>query len=177
MERTYGPKKAESVLYASKNAGKISGIDAICDSVARLSARIDRFLGRRADDFSEADHPRAEDGRVGNKAGSHGGEEKTSRTTGHEAAKTVEGKRVTGEGKALPAHIAALKIPPAWTDVTFNPDPKGELLATGKDAKGRRQAVYSAEFAGKQAAAKFARISELSQKFEAISAQNEEARK
>lgn len=27
MEKTYGPKKAEQVLYASKNAGKISGID------------------------------------------------------------------------------------------------------------------------------------------------------
>ena len=28
MEETYGsPKKAEQVLYASKNAGKISGID------------------------------------------------------------------------------------------------------------------------------------------------------
>jgi hypothetical protein len=28
MEKTYGSKKkAESVLYASKNAGKISGID------------------------------------------------------------------------------------------------------------------------------------------------------
>lgn len=30
MEKTYGSKKkAESVLYASKNAGKISGIDTI----------------------------------------------------------------------------------------------------------------------------------------------------
>jgi hypothetical protein len=27
MDRTYGPKKAEQVLYASKNAGKITGID------------------------------------------------------------------------------------------------------------------------------------------------------
>jgi hypothetical protein len=27
MKKTYGPKKAEQVLYASKNAGKISGID------------------------------------------------------------------------------------------------------------------------------------------------------
>jgi hypothetical protein len=27
MEKTYGPEKAERVLYASKNAGKISGID------------------------------------------------------------------------------------------------------------------------------------------------------
>lgn len=27
MEKTYGPEKAKSVLYASKNSGKITGID------------------------------------------------------------------------------------------------------------------------------------------------------
>ena len=27
MDKTYGSKKAEQVLYASKNAGKITGID------------------------------------------------------------------------------------------------------------------------------------------------------
>lgn len=28
MEKEYGPKKGEEVFYASKNAGKISGVDA-----------------------------------------------------------------------------------------------------------------------------------------------------
>jgi hypothetical protein len=27
MKKTYGPKKAKSVFYASKNAGKIKGVD------------------------------------------------------------------------------------------------------------------------------------------------------
>jgi DNA topoisomerase-1 len=76
----------------------------------------------------------------------------------------------------LPPHIEALKIPPAWTDVTYNPDPEGDLLATGKDAKGRGQAIYSAAHWTKSAAEKFSRINELDQKFASIFAQNEEAR-
>jgi hypothetical protein len=27
MKKTYGPKKGEKVFYASKNAGKIKGVD------------------------------------------------------------------------------------------------------------------------------------------------------
>src|SRR5205085_197476 len=84
-------------------------------------------------------------------------------------------QRMTVTGAALPAHIQALKIPPAWTDVTFSADPKAALLATGKDSKGRRQAVYSAEFSAGQAAAKFSRISELDQKFSEIFEQKEAA--
>jgi hypothetical protein len=33
MEKTYGKEKAERVLYASKNAGTISGIDALMERV------------------------------------------------------------------------------------------------------------------------------------------------
>jgi hypothetical protein len=48
MEKTYGnKKKAEQVLYASKNAGKITGIDdamsarinAVCDRIASDKTR------------------------------------------------------------------------------------------------------------------------------------------
>lgn len=65
MEQTYGSKeKAEQVLYASKNAGKITGIDSIpaglmdevenavtglTDSVSKLSARVDAMCGRNDD--------------------------------------------------------------------------------------------------------------------------------
>ena len=80
-------------------------------------------------------------------------------------------------GGELPAHISALKIPPAWTDVTYSPDPKAPLQATGKDNKGRRQAIYSADHSAKQAAAKFARIEDLKAEFPKINAQNEDARK
>ncbi len=67
MEKIYGPEKAKQVLYASKNAGKISGIDAamydddvvradrslkidaICDAVGKLSTRIDAYCSRMDD--------------------------------------------------------------------------------------------------------------------------------
>lgn len=38
--------------------------------------------------------------------------------------------------------IRSLAIPPAWTDVWISPDPRGHLLATGRDAKGRKQYRY-----------------------------------
>ena len=38
--------------------------------------------------------------------------------------------------------IAALAIPPAWTDVWICPAPDGHILATGRDARGRKQYRY-----------------------------------
>jgi DNA topoisomerase I len=38
--------------------------------------------------------------------------------------------------------IAALGIPPAWTDVWICPEPRGHLQATGRDARGRKQYIY-----------------------------------
>ena len=38
--------------------------------------------------------------------------------------------------------INALAIPPAWTDVWICPSPDGHILATGRDAKGRKQYRY-----------------------------------
>ncbi len=37
MEKTYGAKKGEQVFYASKNAGKISGVDSTGSSAADSS--------------------------------------------------------------------------------------------------------------------------------------------
>jgi DNA topoisomerase-1 len=71
-----------------------------------------------------------------------------------------------------PDHIKALKLPPAWTDVKINKDPDAALQATGKDSKGRTQYVYSAAHKETQAGLKFARIRELSQKFDKVLAQN-----
>ena len=42
--------------------------------------------------------------------------------------------------------IAALAIPPAYTDVWICPKPNGHLQATGRDAKGRKQYRYHAKF-------------------------------
>jgi DNA topoisomerase-1 len=38
--------------------------------------------------------------------------------------------------------IAALAVPPAWTDVWICADPNGHLQATGRDARGRKQYRY-----------------------------------
>src|SRR5689334_15472629 len=35
--------------------------------------------------------------------------------------------------------IAAIVIPPAWSDVWIGPNPRGHILATGRDARGRKQ--------------------------------------
>ena len=37
-------------------------------------------------------------------------------------------------------------VPPAWTDVWFCIDPEGHIQATGRDAKGRKQYRYHAEW-------------------------------
>src|SRR5437870_13818651 len=42
--------------------------------------------------------------------------------------------------------IKRLAIPPAWTDVWICPDPRGHLQATGRDARGRKQYRYHADW-------------------------------
>ena len=123
-------------------------------------------------EFQESEHPRDDDGKFATGSGSG-----SSSKSNHLPTRIENGKRVALSGTPLPKHIEALKIPPAWSDVTYSDDPKSALLATGKDAKGRRQAIYSDEFSAKQAAIKFSRISELNDKFGYISDQNEEARR
>jgi DNA topoisomerase-1 len=78
----------------------------------------------------------------------------------------------------LPAHIAALKkpIPPAWTDVYYNPDPEGDLMVTGRDAKGNLQPIYSDEHTSRQSEIKFARVNELMHKYDEMAARNEQAK-
>jgi DNA topoisomerase I len=50
------------------------------------------------------------------------------------------------------------RVPPAWTDVWMTTDLKSPLQAMGRDSKGRRVYLYSAEHMGKAAAAKFSRL-------------------
>ena len=59
------------------------------------------------------------------------------------------------------ARIAALRIPPAWTDVVLNKDEKAALQATGLDSKGRKQYKYSAEHTGNASAEKFQRLKDF----------------
>jgi len=50
------------------------------------------------------------------------------------------------------------RVPPAWSDVWMTTDPKSPVQAIGRDSKGRRVYLYSAEHMGRAAAAKFTRL-------------------
>ena len=154
-----------------------------------------------AGEFREEDHPRAADGKFGSGGGKSsetkaekseksGGKhddsakssgtkekaEKPKKTSAQDtmaAVTVVDGKRRAADGGELPPHISSLTLPPAWTDVKYSTDPNADLLAIGKDSKGRPQYVYSEKFASKQAEAKFERIEELRTKFKDIHAENE----
>jgi DNA topoisomerase-1 len=97
-------------------------------------------------EWNESDHPRAENGEFG--SGGGGG----SASVGLKSHESRE---------SWPEHIKVLKIPPAWKDVRVSDNPDADLLAIGKDTKGRPQYVYSQKFQQSQAALKFARIKSL----------------
>ena len=54
--------------------------------------------------------------------------------------------------------IAALAIPPAWTDVWISPNARARLQATGVDAAGRKQYRYHDAFRAAQERAKYERL-------------------
>lgn len=67
---------------------------------------------------------------------------------------------VDGRGRALRdaevlARIRRLAIPPAWTDVWICADERGHLQATGRDARGRKQYRYHAEWSAARGQTKF----------------------
>jgi DNA topoisomerase-1 len=53
------------------------------------------------------------------------------------------------------ARIHALRIPPAWQSVWICAHPHGHLQATGRDAKGRKQYLYHAEWRKQREARKY----------------------
>jgi DNA topoisomerase-1 len=57
------------------------------------------------------------------------------------------------------------KVPPAWTDVWITTDVASRIQATGRDAAGRRVYLYSTEYVGREAAAKFARLQAFSKAY------------
>ncbi|MBI2589796.1 DNA topoisomerase IB [Candidatus Berkelbacteria bacterium] len=58
----------------------------------------------------------------------------------------------------LPAHLAHLAVPPAWTDVELVTNPRAKIWATGHDEAGRKQYIYNPTFRAKREAEKFDRI-------------------
>jgi DNA topoisomerase-1 len=61
------------------------------------------------------------------------------------------------DGKTL-ERIRKLAIPPAWTDVWICPRPNGHLQATGRDARGRKQYRYHADWREVRDETKFGRM-------------------
>jgi DNA topoisomerase-1 len=55
-----------------------------------------------------------------------------------------EGKTIKDEAEV--ARIRKIAIPPAWTDVWISPSPLGHIQAMGRDAKGRKQYRYHADW-------------------------------
>lgn len=60
--------------------------------------------------------------------------------------------------KATLARIRALAIPPAWTDVWICPVANGHLQASGRDARGRKQYRYHADWNAVRGEGKFDRV-------------------
>lgn len=69
--------------------------------------------------------------------------------------------RRSGFREATPEDRKALKIPPAWMDVQVAVDAGARLVATGRDAKGRTQRLYSAEHTEQALVQKFLRQREF----------------
>ncbi len=64
-----------------------------------------------------------------------------------------QGRRITD--KAERRRLAALAVPPAYTDVWICPDPRGHIQATGRDARGRKQYRYHPGFRAFRDSAKY----------------------
>ena len=72
------------------------------------------------------------------------------------AYRRADGSAVHDE--ATLARIRKLAIPPAWTDVWICPHPRGHLQASGRDARGRKQYRYHAEWSEVRGNGKFGRV-------------------
>jgi DNA topoisomerase IB len=67
--------------------------------------------------------------------------------------------------------IAALAIPPAWTEVWICSDPRGHIQATGLDGAGRKQYLYHQDWREHRDREKFEHMLEFAAKLPAMRAQ------
>jgi DNA topoisomerase I len=64
-----------------------------------------------------------------------------------------DGNRITDRDEI--DRLNKIALPPAYTDAWFSPDPNGHLLATGIDARGRKQYRYNPHFRSHRETEKF----------------------
>ncbi|HEY5081905.1 MAG TPA: DNA topoisomerase IB [Bauldia sp.] len=95
-------------------------------------------------------------------------------TPGMHRLRHGEGFRyVSADGKAVRdsdtlARIKHLAIPPAWTHVWISPSANGHLQATGRDARGRKQYRYHADFRAARDRTKYEHILTFGRALETI---------
>ena len=70
-------------------------------------------------------------------------------------------RRAPLKNHAARLRIEKLAIPPAWTRVWISPFANSHLQATGRDARGRKQYLYHAQFRRHREAAKFINLIEF----------------
>jgi DNA topoisomerase-1 len=91
-----------------------------------------------------------------------------AKTAGGFTYRDVKGKPV--KDAATLARIKSLVIPPAWTDVWISPHASGHLQATGRDARGRKQSRYHADFRAVRDESKYGRVIEFAKALPGIRA-------
>lgn len=82
------------------------------------------------------------------------------------------GQRVSDS--AVKRRLAALAVPPAWTDVWFCTDPRGHIQATGRDEKGRKQYIYHPQWREQRDRSKFAHLADFARALGSIRRRIEE---
>ena len=84
----------------------------------------------------------------------------TRKRTGHGWAYfRPSGERITDRDEI--DRLNAIALPPAYTDAWFCPFPNGHILATGIDARGRKQYRYHPDFRAQQEADKYERCAQF----------------
>jgi DNA topoisomerase-1 len=69
------------------------------------------------------------------------------------------GNRITDRAEIV--RLNAIALPPAYTDTWYCPAPNGHILATGMDARGRKQYRYHPDFRAQRDGEKFGSTSEF----------------
>ena len=154
------PQKEAAPKEAQKEAPKEEEDSSTLNWAVKMRERLKSMDDA---DFKESEHPRAGNGEFTSGGGSS---KKPSSTVASSSNELVAIPR-----ESWPAHISALRIPPAWEDVRISENPGASLLAIGKDSKGRSQYVYSQDFKDSSAAIKFSRIVELQKELPLIDTQ------
>ena len=87
-----------------------------------------------------------------------------------------EARVVLRNGQPAPPHITAAHISKDWVDVQVTLDPEADVLVIAQDEKGKPKTVYSDKWEDGADSRKFARVSEMMEKWTAITDEIQEAR-